>query len=240
MKTDQARHPCPGWPGPARHIAAAACVVLSAACAEMRPAPERQPQPERLGANMAIASGAASPAAAPSTPTAPATTAVAPPVATPPANERATPAAAGGQRHDQAASPAPNPKAAASHANAASSPTSPVPKPPAPAPAVATPAAAPALDLASLETRLKETHAIGVFTKLALKNQVDDLVGRFRDFYQGRLNTSLIELRHAYDLLVMKVLALLQDADPALARAIAASRESIWGILSSRAKFSAL
>jgi len=28
----------------------------------------------------------------------------------------------------------------------------------------------PPLDLKSLETRLKETHAIGVFTKLAFKN----------------------------------------------------------------------
>ncbi|MBE0547921.1 MAG: hypothetical protein IH627_09770 [Rubrivivax sp.] len=106
--------------------------------------------------------------------------------------------------------------------------------------APATPAATPPLDLKSLETRLRETKAIGVFTKLTVKNQVDDLLDRFREFYKGRLETSLAELRRAYDLLVLKVLALLQDADPPLASALAASRESIWGILSNQEKFSAI
>jgi hypothetical protein len=124
-------------------------------------------------------------------------------------------------------------------------PTSPppgaqLPKKETPAPALAKPEAPPPLDLKSLETRLKETKAIGVFTKLALKNQVDDLLDQFRAFYQGRLKTSLVELRRSYDLLVLKVLALLQDADPPLASAIAASRESIWGILSNPAKFAAV
>jgi len=48
--------------------------------------------------------------------------------------------------------------------------------PAAPAPSPSKPAATPALDLKSLEKRLRETTAIGVFTKLALKNQVDDLL----------------------------------------------------------------
>jgi hypothetical protein len=38
----------------------------------------------------------------------------------------------------------------------------------------------------------------------------------------------------------MKVLCLLQDGDPALAKAIYASREAIWGVLSDRDKFSKL
>jgi hypothetical protein len=102
-------------------------------------------------------------------------------------------------------------------------------------------AAAPAaLDLKSLETRLKSTSGIGVFTKITLKNQVDDLLARFRSFYKGDLAATLAQLRQSYDQLVLKVLALLQDADPPLAVAIAASRESIWGILSDRSKFSAV
>jgi len=116
-------------------------------------------------------------------------------------------------------------------------PAAQLPKKETPAPPLAKPETLPALDLKSLETRLKETKAIGVFTKLTLKNQVDDLLDQFRAFYQGRLKTSLAELRRSYDLLVLKVLALLQDADPPLASAIAASRESIWGILSNPAKF---
>ncbi len=100
--------------------------------------------------------------------------------------------------------------------------------------------AAPALDIKSLEEQLKETKAIGVMTKLSLKNQVDDLLQRFRDFYEGRLKTTLAELRQPYELLLMKVIALLQDADAPLASAIHRSREAIWAVLSDRDKFSKL
>jgi len=104
-------------------------------------------------------------------------------------------------------------------------------------PGVAKPEPSPPLDIKSLETRLKETKAIGVFTKLALKNQVDDLLNQFRAHYQGRQKTSLAALRREYDRLLLKVLALLQDTDPPLAGAIVASREAIWNILADPAKF---
>ena len=107
---------------------------------------------------------------------------------------------------------------------------------PAPAPAKAPAAPAP-LDLKTLEAKLKETDAIGVMTKLSLKNQVDDLVDEFRAFYAGRSKASLGELRRPYEMLLMKVLTLLQDRDPPLARAVNASRDQIWSILSDREKF---
>ena len=121
----------------------------------------------------------------------------------------------------------------------ATSPSVKAPKAPAaPAPSPSKPAATPALDLKSLEKRLRETTAIGVFTKLALKNQVDDLLDRFRAFHQGKGGTTLAGLRQSYDLLMMKVLSLLQDSDAALARDIVASREAIWSLLADPAKFS--
>ncbi len=113
-------------------------------------------------------------------------------------------------------------------------------------PAAKKPSAAPSptkpssLDLTTLETRLKETKAIGVFTKITLKNQVDDLLDQFRAHYQGQAKTTLAELRQPYDRLLLKVLSLLQDGDPELARAIVASREEIWGILSDPKKFATL
>lgn len=115
--------------------------------------------------------------------------------------------------------------------------------PAAPAPkkeAMATPPAKPAapqLDLASLEQRLKDTEAIGIMTKLTLKNQVDELLGRFEAHHDGTNKASLNELRQPFDLLMMKVLSLLQDRDASLAGAIATSREAMWGILSDPAKF---
>ena len=108
------------------------------------------------------------------------------------------------------------------------------------APATAKPPASPPLDLASLENRLKETKAIGLFTKIALKNQVDDLLNQFRAYYQGSVKTTLAQLRQRYDLLLLKVLSLLQDSDQSLATAISASREAIWGILADRQKFATI
>jgi hypothetical protein len=149
---------------------------------------------------------------------------------------------------------APTPKPATSSAPArAASATAVAPKtlapparsaPPAPAPSAPAPVAArpvaPALDLVSLEQRLRDTKAIGLFTKLSLKNQVDDLLARFRDFYDKKNNARLEDLRQKYDLLLLKVLSVLQDGDPALASAISASREAIWGILADPQKFSKL
>jgi hypothetical protein len=89
----------------------------------------------------------------------------------------------------------------------------------------------------SLEQRLRDTRAIGMMTKLSLKNQVDDLLDEFRDYYAGKAKTPLPTLRQRYDLLLMKVLSVLQDGDAALAAAISSSRESIWGILKDPKKF---
>ena len=110
------------------------------------------------------------------------------------------------------------------------------------------PAAAPAeaspptqtLDLTSLEQRLRDTRAIGLFTKLSLKNQVDDLLAQFREFYNGRSKMALPDLHQRYDLLLMKVLSLLQNADPPLAADISASRSAIWSILADPKKFAKL
>lgn len=98
----------------------------------------------------------------------------------------------------------------------------------------------PPLDLTLLKERLKETTAIGLFTKLALKNQVDDLVEQFQAYYQGRSKRTLSQLREPYELLIMKVLVLLQDSDPQLGRDLLKSREAIWQVLSDKEKFEAL
>ena len=110
----------------------------------------------------------------------------------------------------------------------------------APSPAAAPVAVAPpTLDLASLETRLRATSAISVFTKLSLKNQVGDLFDQFKTFHHGGA-PPLTTLRQEYDLLLLKVLSLLQDNDAPLARAVSASRESLWGMLADPAKFAKL
>jgi hypothetical protein len=101
-------------------------------------------------------------------------------------------------------------------------------------------APAPTLDLDGLEARLKQTKAIGLMTKLSLKNKVDDLLAQFRQHHAGRPMPTVAELRRAYDLLMMKVLSLLQDRDQQLASDILSSRERIWGLLADPKSFAAL
>jgi len=168
---------------------------------------------------------------APTVPPAPATQptptpAPAPPVIAPEKPAPAPPSA------PPAAKPS-TPKAAAAPKQAAPQPAAPAPNAQS-APAAAKPSS---LDLNSLEQRLKDTRAIGVFTKLSLKNQVDDLLDDLRAFHKGAAKTPQSELRQKYDLLIMKVLSLLQNGDPQLASAIASSREALWGILMDPQKF---
>jgi hypothetical protein len=175
------------------------------------------------------------------------------PVAEAPVAE--APAAVGAAAEAPAASapakPAAKPTLAKAPTKPAAKPTlakapTPVPPPATPRkpesapPEAAKPAGPPPLDLKSLEQQLKKTGAIGVLTKLSLKNQVDDLLEQFRDFYAGRLKVNLAELRGPFDMLLMKVLSLLQDKDPVLAGSIHASREALWGILADREKFQKL
>jgi hypothetical protein len=231
---------------------AVACgaLAMTAGCASVERSPALQPKataPADVAAPVAVASPATTPAAAPSASAAAGNSAPTTPIGAANADT------ASGSTQPEAVPAAP-PAAPKSAANArvvakavapAARVTTAVTSPPAKtasAPAVdaAKPATAPPLDLKSLEARLRETSAVGVMTKLTLKNQVDDLLDQFREFYRGKLKTTLAQLRQSYDRLVMKVLALLQDADPPLANAIASSREAIWGILADPAKFAAV
>ena len=106
--------------------------------------------------------------------------------------------------------------------------------------AVARPAELVTLDLKALKKQLKETKSIGLFSKISLKNKVDDLLDQFRKYYQGKGKMDLAELRESYNLLMMKVLSMLQDADQTLSAAIVSSREAIWDLLSDPKKFATL
>jgi hypothetical protein len=129
------------------------------------------------------------------------------------------------------ATPAPTTKPATPPAQTAAKPTAPPPRATSPNPT---------LDLTALKEQLKSTKAIGLMTKLTLKNQVDDLLDGFRDLYAGKGKNSMPQLRQSYDMLMMKVLSLLQDKDQKLASDIVASREVIWALLADPKKFAAL
>jgi hypothetical protein len=230
----------------------ASCVALLTACAAQRPAPASTARNPAPSPSMQIADSSKQETATTSSTLAEPTPQAAP---KPEPQAEAKPAP-GAQRESKpepkpgaeakpetkpetklAPKPEPKPKPAPKPSSAATQPAQPQSKPPSTAsapPSAATkpPAPAPApLDLASLEERLKETSAIGLLTKLSLKNQVDDLVGEFRAYHRGVRPPTLSQLRPAFELLLMKVLSLLQDRDPKLAHDVSTSRDAIWGVL---------
>ena len=178
-----------------------------------KPEEEGSPEKPATPAKPSVSAPAAEPAA-PATPAKPA-----PPTAT------AKPAPT------KPATPAPTAKPATPPAQAAAKPTTPAPRATSPNPT---------LDLTALKEQLKSTKAIGLMTKLTLKNQVDDLLDGFRDLYAGKGKSTMPQLRQSYDMLMMKVLSLLQDKDQKLASDIVASREVIWNLLADPKKFAAL
>lgn len=106
-------------------------------------------------------------------------------------------------------------------------------------PALASLPSAETLDFAALVTRLRQTKAIGLLTKVAVKSQSEDLLNGFRAYHTQHGTTTLAELRRSYDLLFLRLHSLLEDGDPPLARDIDRSRTAIWEILADPRKFSA-
>lgn len=228
-------------------------LLLAAGCAGMEKAPpadaaakpareepvaskqEAPPAPTPIGPAAPVAKPDVPVASAPAATPAPAPIGPAAPVAKPDVPVASAPATTAAPpepvaKNDVIVPPAPKPAPA-------TKPAAPPAAPPAAKPAPPPAAKPPPLDLALLEKRIKETSAVGVLTKLTLKNQVDDLLERFKAHYDGRAKTTLAQLRQPYESLIFKVLAALQDGDPSLAKAVADSREAIWAILSDPDKF---
>jgi len=219
-------------------------VLLTAGCASITPDPPVS-QPKAV----ATQPETPQPAAAPVAPAPPQPVAVAAPAAAPPPGV-VTPAPPVARTAAAPVAKSPAPVAGTPKPAAPAVAARPVVAPPVAAPLVAVPAAVAApvatpgapltLDLTALKDQLKSTKAIGIFTKIALKGKVDDLLKQFRDFYEGKSTLTMTELRRSYDLLMMKVLSLLQDTDQKLASSIVSSREAIWGLLADRNKFANL
>jgi hypothetical protein len=144
------------------------------------------------------------------------------------------------QRAAKSAAPSkPQPAPAPAPSRAQKTPAPPAASKVAP-PVAKAPASAPTLDLNALEEQRRATKAIGAFTKISLKNRVDDLLDRFGEYYEGKAKFTMTDLRRSYDLLMMKVLTLLHDEDQKLASAIVSSRQAIWDLLADPKTFATL
>lgn len=95
-------------------------------------------------------------------------------------------------------------------------------------------------DIDALVARLRDTKAIGLSTKLALKSDIGDLMDSFRRFHSGEPNPLLDQLRDEYNLLFMKVITLVQNEDPELFQEMTRARETLWKKLADPGEFARL
>lgn len=87
----------------------------------------------------------------------------------------------------------------------------------------------PVFDIDVLIERVKETDAVGVFTKLSLKNQIDDLLEHAAEVNQSPAPENVEKLRNEFEGLLLKTVTLLNNGeDYTLAEDIYLAREQLW------------
>ncbi len=84
------------------------------------------------------------------------------------------------------------------------------------------------IDLDDLVKRISDSKAMGMFTKLTLKREIDALKRDLKAFHDGGSKSALEKLHERYDVLVHKLMTLLQEKDPGLAREVAQARTFLW------------
>ena len=95
-------------------------------------------------------------------------------------------------------------------------------------------------DLNALVSRVSHSKALGFFTKLSLKQDIDRLVEDVRNYHGGSGDASLEQLHERYDIEIHKLVVLLQEKDRELVKSIDDGRDKLWAILSDDKKFATM
>ncbi len=85
--------------------------------------------------------------------------------------------------------------------------------------------------------RFNNTKAVGVFTKLSIKNNITRLNQSFGQYHQGKRPPTIEELRESYDLMVQEIMVLIQNKDPQLAKDLYGVRLLLWSYLAEPDKY---
>jgi hypothetical protein len=93
------------------------------------------------------------------------------------------------------------------------------------------------VDLHLLADGLKDSRAVSLWEKLRLKSAIDELIGRFQAYHDGRRDFSLAQLQEQYDLLLMRIAAHLQHKDVILHQRLCNAWFQIWQDLEDPQRF---
>lgn len=102
----------------------------------------------------------------------------------------------------------------------------------------ATPSTQNDFDVGPLVEQIAHSKSIGVFTKLALKQDGKDLFKKMGNYHSGVGDSSLEELHERYNVMVHKLVIVIGKKDEELAGYVADARDKLWDVLSDDIKFS--
>ena len=92
-------------------------------------------------------------------------------------------------------------------------------------------------DLKMLVGLLKKTRAVGLLTKNRLRIDIKTLISRLEAAHNGTGPFTLAEIQEQYDVLLMKIAAMLQDKDIFLHQKLCNAWDSLWADLKDPDKF---
>lgn len=96
-------------------------------------------------------------------------------------------------------------------------------------------------DLEALVDRISHSKALGFLTKLSLKLDIDGFLKMVREYHdKGGGDDSLEQLHERYDVMVHKLVVLLQDKDEELVKSIDDGRNKLWAMLADAEKFAGM
>jgi hypothetical protein len=95
-------------------------------------------------------------------------------------------------------------------------------------------------DFDDLAQRLRQTEALGLFEKLALKDRLDTLMSDFVLFHEGRRDNSRKALKARFDRLLKDTVAILRKGDPSLSTLIERAHKNLWMLVSNPVSFAAM
>ncbi len=93
------------------------------------------------------------------------------------------------------------------------------------------------VDLHLLGDGLKDSRAVSLWEKLRLKSAIDELIGRFEAYHDGRRDFSLAQLQEQYDVLLMRIASHLQHKDVILHQRLCNAWFQIWQDLEDPQRF---
>jgi len=113
---------------------------------------------------------------------------------------------------------------------------------PPPAQATAQPAgaASDSYDYSALVDGISKSKQLGLMTKLSIRKDANGFLKSMGAFHDGKSDLTLDQLHEQYDVMVTKLLVLVQDKDQALAADINDARDDLWATLSDAEKFAKL